>query len=243
MGARANSSSGVPLRLWRVSEVAKLCNVSTVTVRRWVTEGRLQSQLVNGQRRFRQADVFAIIGRPQHLLIFSSSVSVSAKRRYPGLPVVLWDDSTVDKVLGGELDGSVLVTEDKNSVGELLSKILASRAISVVPVVKRRRSKGDKSELADYLNSERPTYAGYLEFAKSPVSEKAYGIAKRAKVASQKPPYADPVEALIAFSDHVRKCRCNKTELWRKYVAWCETTGNQMLARQRVLNTLDSIRS
>lgn len=43
--------------LLKTSEVAKICNVSSYTVRRWITEGKLQSITLNGQHRVRREDL------------------------------------------------------------------------------------------------------------------------------------------------------------------------------------------
>jgi DNA-binding transcriptional MerR regulator len=52
-------------RLLRISDAAKLCHVSADTLRRWSDQGRVPViVLPSGQRRYRPADVLALV-QPQ----------------------------------------------------------------------------------------------------------------------------------------------------------------------------------
>jgi DNA-binding transcriptional MerR regulator len=52
-------------RLLRISDAAKLCDVSADTLRRWSDQGRVPViVLPSGQRRYRRADVLALV-QPQ----------------------------------------------------------------------------------------------------------------------------------------------------------------------------------
>ena len=47
--------------LLKTSEVARMCNVTSYTVRRWITEGKLVSVTLNGQHRIKRSDLMAML--------------------------------------------------------------------------------------------------------------------------------------------------------------------------------------
>lgn len=99
-----SSVSGSPGSALRVGQAAEMLQVSIETLRRWESEGRIQtSRSPGGQRNFPIAEITRLLAERRSQTMDRASVGASARNRFPGIVTRIEKDkvAAVVEVIAG----------------------------------------------------------------------------------------------------------------------------------------------